>query len=177
MLPNTALAEARPRRSALSSTTSSCSSVAVWMNSTQAARRRVPGPRVAAQPGGGQGEQRAQPLAAGGDDVRGKLRDERDGAVHPRHDRAVADRDILLDQRGENVQSILVAATPGLIRGSDAAGRANLGVNAGGAGLGCANRGQAGGDAQICLPACAACVGRHHIGGPETGSSRGGGTV
>ncbi len=38
LLPNTALAEASPRRRLLSSTTSSCSRVAVWMNSTQAAR-------------------------------------------------------------------------------------------------------------------------------------------
>ena len=38
LLPKIALAEARPRRNWLSSTTSSCNSVAVWMNSTQAAR-------------------------------------------------------------------------------------------------------------------------------------------
>ena len=44
-MPNTALAEARPRRSRLSSTTSSCSSVAVWMNSTQAASFDVPARR------------------------------------------------------------------------------------------------------------------------------------
>ena len=68
---------------------------------------------VAAQPGGGERQQRAQPLAAGGDDVRGKLRDERDGAVHARHDRPVADREIALDQGGENVQSVLVAAGGG----------------------------------------------------------------
>ena len=37
LLPNMALALASPRRSTLSSTTSSCSKVAVWMNSTQAA--------------------------------------------------------------------------------------------------------------------------------------------
>ncbi len=36
-LPNAALAVLRPRRSSDSSTTSSCSSVAVWMNSTTAA--------------------------------------------------------------------------------------------------------------------------------------------
>ncbi len=36
-LPNTALAVLRPRRRSDSSTTSSCSSVAVWMNSTTAA--------------------------------------------------------------------------------------------------------------------------------------------
>ena len=36
-LPNSALAVARPRRSADSSTTSSCSRVAVWMNSMMAA--------------------------------------------------------------------------------------------------------------------------------------------
>jgi hypothetical protein len=36
-LPNIALAVRRPRLSADSSTTSSCSSVAVWMNSTVAA--------------------------------------------------------------------------------------------------------------------------------------------
>ena len=38
-LPKTALAVLRPRRSEDSSTTSSCSSVAVWMNSTTAAIR------------------------------------------------------------------------------------------------------------------------------------------
>ena len=37
LLPQTALAVAEPRRRSLSSTTSSCSRVAVWMNSTQAA--------------------------------------------------------------------------------------------------------------------------------------------
>ncbi len=37
MLPNTAFALALPRRSRLSSTTSSCSNVAVWINSTHAA--------------------------------------------------------------------------------------------------------------------------------------------
>ena len=50
-LPNTALAEAIPRRNALSSTTSSCSRVAVWMNSTQAASAtwRVPPARPLAR--------------------------------------------------------------------------------------------------------------------------------
>ncbi len=103
---------------------------------------RVPGPRVAAQLGGGQGQQRAQPFAAGGDDVRGELRDERDPAVHPRHDRAVAGRNIVLDQGGENVQSILVAAGTDMIRGSSG-------------GLG-----QAGGNAQIRLPGLRGVRGR-----------------
>ena len=44
LLPHTTLAAARPRRSALSSTTSSCSSVAVWMNSTAAERYRCARP-------------------------------------------------------------------------------------------------------------------------------------
>ena len=45
LLPHSTLAEASPRRRSLSSTTSSCSRVAVWMNSTQAARpaARTPG--------------------------------------------------------------------------------------------------------------------------------------
>ena len=43
-LPNSALAVWRPRRSEDSSTTSSCSSVAVWMNSTVAAISKRSGP-------------------------------------------------------------------------------------------------------------------------------------
>jgi len=46
--------------------------------------------------------------------VCGQLRDERDGAVHPCHDRAVARRDIVLDQRGENVQSVFLGAGAGM---------------------------------------------------------------
>ena len=42
----TALAEAEPRRSELSSTTSSCKRVAVWMNSTDAASRTASSPTV-----------------------------------------------------------------------------------------------------------------------------------
>ena len=40
LFPQTALAVASPRRRSLSSITSSCSRVAVWMNSTQAAKAR-----------------------------------------------------------------------------------------------------------------------------------------
>ena len=45
VLAQTALAVAEPRRRPLSSTTSSCRSVAVWMNSTQAARASCREPR------------------------------------------------------------------------------------------------------------------------------------
>jgi hypothetical protein len=51
-----ALAVARPRRSADSSTTSSCSSVAVWMNSTVAARLKRWAPR---SPGAAEQQQQA----------------------------------------------------------------------------------------------------------------------
>jgi len=45
LLPQTALAVARPRRKSLASTTSSCSKVAVWMNSTAAASATWRSPR------------------------------------------------------------------------------------------------------------------------------------
>ncbi len=44
---------------------------------------------IAAQLGGGEGENGAQALAAGGDDVAGKLRDERHAAVHAPQDQRV----------------------------------------------------------------------------------------
>ena len=44
---------------------------------------------IAAEPRGGEGEHRAQPLAAGGDDMAGELRDQRDRAVHPLEDKRV----------------------------------------------------------------------------------------
>ncbi len=75
LLPHTALAEARPRRRSLSSTTSSCSRVAVWMNSTQAASLMWRSPAIAAELGRGQGQHRPQALAAGGDDMAGQVRE------------------------------------------------------------------------------------------------------
>ena len=69
LLPHTRLAETLPRRSALSSTTSSCSRVAVWMNSTAAARLDMAVAAIAAGLGGGQGQHRPQPLAAGIDQM------------------------------------------------------------------------------------------------------------
>ena len=60
---------ARPRRSADSSTTSSCSSVAVWMNSTIAASSKRSRPGEAERAGEQQHQQRPDALAAGADDV------------------------------------------------------------------------------------------------------------
>jgi hypothetical protein len=75
-LPNMALAVARPRRSDDSSTTSSCSSVAVWMNSTVAASscaRALEAQRLRKQ----QHQARPDALAAGADDVGRDLVDQR----------------------------------------------------------------------------------------------------
>ena len=55
-------------------------------------------PRVAAQPRRRQRQQRPQPLAAGGDDMRGELRDQRHRAVHPGDDGAVAGLQVGADQ-------------------------------------------------------------------------------
>ena len=77
LLPHTAFAVSRPRRRSLASTTSSCSRVAVWMNSTAAASADVAVAAIAAHPRAAQGQHRPQPLAAAGDDVAGKLRDQR----------------------------------------------------------------------------------------------------
>ena len=61
---------------------------------------------VAAHAGRRQRQQRPQPLAAGGDDVRRELRDQGDRAVHPRDDGAVAGLQVRpdqLDQPGQRV--------------------------------------------------------------------------
>ena len=77
-LPQTALAVLRPRRRSDSSTTSSCSSVAVWMNSITAASwcASLGAAMAAARPRGEQQQHRPQPLAAGADDVFGDLVDQ-----------------------------------------------------------------------------------------------------
>ncbi len=59
---------------------------------------------VAAQFGGGQGQHRAQALAAGGDDMSGQLRDQRDRAVHAFDDVAVDQRQIVVDQSRQSVE-------------------------------------------------------------------------
>ena len=108
----------------------------------------VAGARVAAQARGGQRQQRAQPLAAGGDDMRGKLWDERDRAVHVHDDGAVAGRHVALDEGGENVQCVLVL--PWVLPWIDPR------IKSAGGGRVRLERGQAGDNAQNCLPACAA---------------------
>ena len=75
-LPQTALAVLRPRRRSDSSTTSSCSRVAVWMNSTTAASWCASGPRCPSAPRRQQQQHRPQALAAGADDVFGDLVDQ-----------------------------------------------------------------------------------------------------
>src|SRR5215207_8179143 len=88
LLPQTALAVSRPRRRSLESTTSSCSSVAVWMNSTAAASAIC----------------RSQPLAAGRDDMPGQLRDQRHRAVHALDDQRVDPVEIVGNQAKQRVE-------------------------------------------------------------------------
>ena len=82
--PQIRCAATLPRRSCEPSTTSSCSRVAVWMNSTAAASFRQDSSAAARQPRGGHGQQRPQALAAGRDEVVGQRRDDRHGALHAR---------------------------------------------------------------------------------------------
>jgi hypothetical protein len=69
----------------------------------------VPFPAVAAEARRGERQQRAQALAAGRDDVRRELRDERDRALHPIHDQAVAGLEVGAHERGQRVQRIFGA--------------------------------------------------------------------
>ena len=62
--------------------------------------------RVAAEPGGREGQHRAQPFAAGRDDVAGELRDERDRTVHPFDDEGVYLRHLAVQLRPQGVQSV-----------------------------------------------------------------------
>jgi hypothetical protein len=64
----------------------------------------MPLPAITAEPRRRQGEQRPEPLAAGRHDMRGKLRDERDRALHPLDDETVAGFEIGLDKRDQRVQ-------------------------------------------------------------------------
>ena len=75
-LPQTALAVLRPRRRSDSSTTSSWSRVAVWMNSITAASWCASGAAMAQCAGGEQQQHRPQALAARADDVFGDLVDQ-----------------------------------------------------------------------------------------------------
>ncbi len=90
-LPHRALAVLRPRRRSDSSTTSSCSRVEVWMNSTMAASTVWSLPCVAQGPRGQHGQHRAQAFAAAGDDVLGNLVDQ-----HHIRTQACADQGVYL---------------------------------------------------------------------------------
>ena len=111
----------RPRRSADSSTTSSCSSVAVWMNSTVAASSKRSRPAEPSAFGEQQHEHRPDPLAAGADDVVGDLVDQRHIEGQPAPDRR---------RRPPSISSAISAAAPT----EDGGGRRNRGGHGWGAG-------------------------------------------
>ena len=59
---------------------------------------------IAAQPGAAEGQHRAQPLAAGRDDMPGELRDQRHRAVHPLDDQRVDPVEIALQQPEQGIE-------------------------------------------------------------------------
>src|SRR3546814_8697035 len=62
---------------------------------------------VAAELGRGQGQHRPQPLAAGGDDVAGELRDQRHGRLHVLHDEAVDRLQVRSEEHTSELQSLM----------------------------------------------------------------------
>ena len=83
------------------------------MNELDAGRQRhVPGAAIATQLSGGEREHRTQPLAACGHDMRRQLRNERHGAVHPRHDRPIAREQVGPDHRRQGAQRIRLRLRP-----------------------------------------------------------------
>jgi hypothetical protein len=88
----------------LTSTTSSCSRVAEWMNSTQVASLtwRSSSPAEARC---SDGEQRAHALAAGADQVIGEFGDQRDRRAHTRQDLAIDPRHVVRAQRQQRIQA------------------------------------------------------------------------
>jgi hypothetical protein len=77
---------------------------------------------VAAHARGRQRQHRPQPLAAGGDDVGGQLRDQRDGAVHARDDGAVAFLKVVVHLRHQVGQRVLAGHGPSAGRCGDEVG-------------------------------------------------------
>ena len=59
---------------------------------------------VAAQPRASEGQHRAQPLAAGRDDVAGELRDQRHRAVHPIDNELVHPAEIVAEQPKQRIE-------------------------------------------------------------------------
>ena len=59
---------------------------------------------IAAEARCGEGQHRPQPLAAGGDDMAGELRDQRDRAAHALEDERIDALHIVLQQRIEPVE-------------------------------------------------------------------------
>ena len=68
--------------------------------------------RVAAKPRGSQGQQRPQPLAAGCDEMRGKLRDQRDRTIHPCDDHPIARFQIVTNHVDQGGQRVLAVVPP-----------------------------------------------------------------
>ncbi len=66
----------------------------------------LPLPLIAAELGGGQSKQRAHALAPRRDDMRGKLGNEHNGAVHPGDDGFVGSLQLRLEQPGQAAQGI-----------------------------------------------------------------------
>ena len=101
------------RRISEPSTMSSCSRVAVWMNSTEAASFVAAGD-VAPCPdsaGGGDGQQRTQALAARRDQMLGQQRDHRHVGLHPGDDQGVNRRHVVLRQTNKSVHIALGAGS------------------------------------------------------------------
>ena len=67
----------------------------------------MPLPGIAAEPGRGQRQQRPQPLAAGGDDVAGELRNQRHLAAHAADDDLIHLGQVAGDKRLQPVQTWL----------------------------------------------------------------------
>ena len=105
---------------------------------------QAPSPRAAGQARGGHGQQRAQPLAAGGDQVVGQRRDHRDRAVHAR--RGSGRRRAAMSGRGQRatrrvdgaaagraMAALAASKTVELLRRSDSSAAAAVAGDNGGA--------------------------------------------
>ena len=74
---------------------------------------------IAAEPRRGQRQHRAEPLAAGGDEVAGELRDQRHRALHALEDEGVDLPQVLADELDELIQRRLSRLPPLLLQADD----------------------------------------------------------